>query len=69
MKKFYVLGAALLLSASLFAMGDMKKGTDKKSCGEKVKSCCCAPADTNKSCNCCCCGSTATTTTDSEIKK
>ncbi len=66
MKKFYVLGSALLLSASLFAMGDMNKGKESKSCGTKVKSCCSTTDTTNKCC-CCCCGSA--TTTSSAIKK
>ena len=72
MRKLYVLGTVLLLSVSLFAMGNMK---DSKStangCGDKAKSCCCKPADsTAKNCNCCRCGAPATTTTTgSAIKK
>ena len=73
MRKLYVLGAVVLLSASLFAMGNMKDGksTTANGCGDKAKSCCCKPADsTAKNCNCCCCGTTATTTTTgSAIKK
>ncbi len=72
MRKLYVLGAVILLSASLFAMGNMKDTKSTASgCMDKAKSCCCKPADsTTTNCNCCCCGTTATTTTtESAIKK
>ena len=72
MKKLLVLGTIVLLSTSLFAMGNMKDTKSTASgCKEKAKSCCSKPAEsTTTNCSCCCCGtSAATSTTDSAIKK
>ena len=70
MRKLLVLSSVLILSMSLFAMGNMKNTkSTANNCTDKAKSCC-QQTTTNNNCNCCCCGVPATTTTTgSAIKK
>ena len=69
MRKLLILTAVVLLSVSLFAMGNMKS-TTANNCVDKSKSCY-QQTTTSNNCNCCCCKTNCTTTatTESAIKK